>query len=543
MWRLGRMAIKHKLISIIMATSISALLLVGVIVVIWGQITVRRSLVENLSAQAEMIADNCTAAVAFDNAEDAESILKTLRAQPSVVFGKIHTLTEENFAKYSRDDIDKDILIEHQEDDGYVFEGGVLNVSKSIILDGEKTGLVCIQSDLIPLRTSFRRTVSIFAVAMLFASLAAFLLSSRLQRIISGPILNLTEVATLVSDKKDYSTRAQVESNDEVGLLTGAFNGMLGQIQEHQAAMIGANEQLEERVRERTAELEQTHRKLMETSRQAGMAEVATGVLHNVGNVLNSVNVATQSIKKRLVNLKVDNLAKAMVMLEEHADNLDTFLTADERGIKLRVYLNQLSEGLVEEQKELIELTGTLDERVQSIAEIVNVQQSYAKSGGVTEIVSVRDVVEDAIAVNLAGLGRHGADLEREYEDLPPILLDRQKLLQIIINIISNAKYSLQTASKQDKLITIRIKKKGQEHFQIEISDNGVGIVAEDITNIFRHGFTTRTEGHGFGLHSAALAAKEMAGELCAHSDGPGKGATFVLELPLRTNPERVAIQ
>jgi len=368
-----------------------------------------------------------------------------------------------------------------------------------------------------------RNYILIISIAV---AASAALMGLYISKSISKPLSKLRDATAEISKRNLKAANQQLEAG--------------------QQQLKAANQQLESEITERKRaqeDLGKTHNKLLEASRRAGMAEVATGVLHNIGNVLNSVNVATQSIKKRLVNMKVDNLAKAMELLEEHADNLDTFLTADERGRKLCIYLNQLSEGLVEEQKELIESTDTLNERVQSIAEIINVQQSYAKSGGVTEIVSVRDVVEDAVSVNLAGLDRHGADLEREYEYLPTLLLDRQKLLQIIINIISNAKYSLQTANQRDKLITIRIKRKGQECFQIEVSDNGVGITAEDLTHIFRHGFTTRKEGHGFGLHSAALAAKEMGGQLHAYSDGPGKGATFVLELPLKTNLERVAIK
>jgi signal transduction histidine kinase len=185
----------------------------------------------------------------------------------------------------------------------------------------------------------------------------------------------------------------------------------------------------------------------------------------------------------------------------------------------------------------LAELDG-LTKNVEHIKQIVAMQQSYSKLGGVRETLSLAEVVDDALQLNDAALGRHGVKVAREYEPLPPLALDRHKVLQILINLIRNAKYALDDANPPVKQLTIRLGRNGCNTVQVAVSDNGVGIAPENLTRIFQHGFTTRKDGHGFGLHNAALAAQEMGGTLRVHSDGTGRGATFTLELPLPSTTE-----
>jgi len=143
------------------------------------------------------------------------------------------------------------------------------------------------------------------------------------------------------------------------------------------------------------------------------------------------------------------------------------------------------------------------------------------------------ELVEDALRIHEIELERHDVSVIRQYDNgLPSITVDRHKVMQILLNLIRNAKYACEDSQRNDKRVTVRIT--GDEQWiKISITDNGVGIPAENLTRIFSHGFTTRKNGHGFGLHSGALAAREMGGELLVKSDGPGTGATFILELPL----------
>ena len=553
--RLQNMAIKYKLISIIMLTCIVALMLAGIVFIIYERIHIRRDMVENLSTQAAIVADNCKAALAFDDAEDAQETLKALRAEPSIVFACIYNKSSEVFAQYHREGTDIKVPLSEPQASGYRFDNNFLAVFQSIILDGQTIGTVSVWSDLNPLKVMLKRNTMIIIAVLALSSLAAYLISSRLQRVISTPILSLAEVAKVVSEKKDYSTRAVKQSNDELGLLIEAFNEMLEQIQQQNLALVEAKEQLETRVRERTAELTTTNeqlttevaerkraeadlkdaqKKLVDTAHRAGMAEVATDVLHNVGNVLNSINISTTLITEKVSSSELTNLKQLSDIINEHIDDLGTFLTEDPRGKHIPVYLSEVSTLLIDEQADIINRIRVLAENVQHIKNIVSMQQSYAKVSGLEMPSSLVELVEDAVQINSAGLQRHGSQIVREFEELPAVEIDKQKVLQILVNLISNAKYALSDSDKEEKILTIRVHKHCENRVRIDIIDNGIGIPEENLTKIFSHGFTTKKHGHGFGLHSGALAAKEIGGSLAVHSDGIGKGSTFTLELPFR---------
>ena len=281
------------------------------------------------------------------------------------------------------------------------------------------------------------------------------------------------------------------------------------------------------------ARLEAAQKAMIDASRQAGMAEVAAGVLHNVGNVLNSVNVSANLLNENLHKSKASGVGKAVALLREHEADLGGFFTHDPRGKQLTVYLAKLAECLNAEQSSAIEELQVLRKNIEHIKEIVAMQQNYARIVGLTEKVRVTDLVEDALRLNSGSLDRHEIELTRQYdEDLPEIIVERHKVLQILVNLIRNAKYACDESGRDDKRLVVRVEK-GEQCVNICASDNGVGILPENLTRIFNHGFTTRKDGHGFGLHSGALAAKEMGGTLVAHSEGPGKGASFTLSLPL----------
>jgi PAS domain S-box-containing protein len=279
--------------------------------------------------------------------------------------------------------------------------------------------------------------------------------------------------------------------------------------------------------------IEQVHRQLLEVSRRAGMADVATGVLHNVGNILNSINVSTNLLVEQVKASRVHSAAKLADLFEEHAADLRRFLTEDQRGRQVPAYLKQLAGRLREEQGGWLRELESLVRNVDHIKEIVAMQQSYARVSGVTETVPVRELVEDALKMHSGAYLRHAVNLVREYEEVPPITVDKHKVLQILVNLLSNAKYACDEGGPAEKRVTVRIAPAADDRVKIEVADNGVGIPPENLTKVFGHGFTTRRSGHGFGLHSGALAAKELGGTLTASSPGPGQGATFVLDLPL----------
>jgi signal transduction histidine kinase len=293
-----------------------------------------------------------------------------------------------------------------------------------------------------------------------------------------------------------------------------------------------AHEGLEVRVRERTAELEELHRQLLDISHKAGMAEVATGVLHNVGNVLNSVNISSSVVTERLKKSRIGHLSKAVRLLRDHQADLGTFITSDPTGMQMPMFLSQLSDHLAGEQADVLNELAHLQKNVEHIKEIVSNQQAYATSAGLSEMIDLHEILEDAMRIHHSAIMRHDINVVMELAQVPRVLADKHKLLQILVNLLSNAKHAMKESPV--KTLTLRIES-ANDSVRVSVSDSGCGIPAENMSRIFAHGFTTKKGGHGYGLHSGALAAKQLGGELRATSDGPGRGAVFTLELPLET--------
>ncbi|MDP6446396.1 MAG: HAMP domain-containing sensor histidine kinase, partial [Pirellulaceae bacterium] len=227
-------------------------------------------------------------------------------------------------------------------------------------------------------------------------------------------------------------------------------------------------------------------------------------------------------------------------IVEQNLPNLSTFIADDPRGKHLPNYLIEAGKVLNQERETVMEKVASLTKKIDHIKDIVATQQSYAGSSGMAQPVSVAELMEDAVQINSASLERHQIVVERNYSELPEVTLDKQKLLQILINLVANAKQAVQENTSVHGHIEL-IVKRDDDDFQLEVVDNGVGILQENLDRIFRHGFTTKQGGHGFGLHSAALAAKEMGGSLTVESEGRGSGARFKLRLPLRTEAAAVA--
>ena len=298
------------------------------------------------------------------------------------------------------------------------------------------------------------------------------------------------------------------------------------------------NDELQSEIAERKlakAELEKTHKDLIESSRLAGMAEVATSVLHNVGNVLNSVNVASSCVADSLRKSKSADLEKVVAVMREHEADLGEFITRDSKGKHMVAYLAQLSTHLKDEQSTVLKELAGLQKNIEHIKDIVTMQQSFAKVSGVAETINVADLVEDALNMHVSGLNRHDIKIRKEIEDVPPITIEKHKVLQILVNLVRNAKHACQSSERIDRQLTLRVCN-GGDRIKVVVIDNGIGIPPQNLTRIFGHGFTTKKGGHGFGLHSGVLAAQEMGGTLTAHSDGVGQGATFTLELPCKSS-------
>jgi two-component system, NtrC family, sensor kinase len=374
------------------------------------------------------------------------------------------------------------------------------------------------------------RYVLLFGLASLVLEL--LLVSWVLRQQISRPLLAFTRAADQVA-AGDFKVSVESSRDDELGQLAQAFRLMAQEVQRREEQLRRANEGLEQRVEERTRELKETHQRLMETARRAGMAEIATSVLHNVGNVLTSVTTSALVARERLGGLKLEQVGRLAGLLEQHQSHLAAFLTKDERGRTVVPFLSRLGEHLQQERQALSTLLDEVGKYTDHIGTIIRWQQGYARNVVVQEPVVLAELLEDALRVNTAGLERHGVQVERSLEPLPPVLLDKHKVLAILINLISNAKYALDALPPGQRRMSVKLERLGADRLRVGVRDNGVGIAPELLTRIFEYGFTTRKGGHGFGLHSSALAAQDLGGSLKAHSEGPGQGASFTLELPL----------
>ncbi len=287
--------------------------------------------------------------------------------------------------------------------------------------------------------------------------------------------------------------------------------------------------------------LVQAHEDLVKASRLAGMAEIATGILHNVGNVLNSVNVSTTLIHEQVKKSRVSSLGRVVALLEEHRTDLGTYLTVDPKGTQLPGYLASLARHLETEREELLREIRGLADSVDHVKQIVAMQQAYAKAGGVLELLALPELVEDALRLNAARVAKAGIEVVRRFDDVPSVLVDRHRTLQILVNLVTNAVHAIHESATASGRVVVGLSWDGANRVRLSVEDNGRGIAPDHLHRVFQHGFTTRKDGHGFGLHSGALAAKEMGGSLSVHSAGPGLGATFVLELPAGRPEARAA--
>lgn len=305
-------------------------------------------------------------------------------------------------------------------------------------------------------------------------------------------------------------------------------------IQRFNRALHNANSQLEQRVSERTEELQRAQSTLMATARQAGMAEIATNVLHNVGNVLNSVNTSADSIGRHMRMSRGEGLVRAVEMLDAHRNDLGTFLHDNPKGRLLPEYLRQVSEAMSEERASILDELHSLTKSINHIKEIVSTQQSLAGLSTLTESIDPLELIEDALRMQSDAFARHRIEVIRQFETTGPRPLDRHRTLMILINLLGNARQAMTHTTGRPRRLAIAALLSDDDRLLISVTDNGEGIAPENLNLIFTHGFTTRPDGHGFGLHSCALAAMEMGASLTVHSDGPAQGASFVLVMPAR---------
>lgn len=281
--------------------------------------------------------------------------------------------------------------------------------------------------------------------------------------------------------------------------------------------------------------LQDAQYQLLDAAHKSGMAEMATGVLHNIGNILNSVNVSVEEVARVARTSKVVGLEKANTMVKDHMSDLGDFFTNDSKGKKLPDYFIKVGGIVRGEMATVLEETTTLREKVTMMKDVISTQQAYAHTGFFNEEFQIEPLIQDALKVQEASVRKWGVNVTTDIQAVPDIVGQKSKLLQVITNLIKNAKEAMLENDIHNKPkemgVTVGLYK--DKSVFVCVKDNGCGIDQDNLDKIFNHGFTTKEAGHGFGLHASANAMTEMGGSLTAQSEGENLGATFTVSIPV----------
>lgn len=286
-------------------------------------------------------------------------------------------------------------------------------------------------------------------------------------------------------------------------------------------------------------ELEETKDELVDKAHKAGMADIATGVLHNVGNILNSVNTSSSIMEQTIRNSKVEGLKKANALLRKNMDHIEEFIAEDPKGKKLLSYYLKIEDLMVEEQQTMLKHNFRLNEKIHLINDVISTQQNYAGAERYVETVSLPELVESALTLQSGSIDRHDINVEKNLDkSVPKVEGQKTKIIHILVNLFKNAKEAIAEAGidKEPKVIVDLCQDESAVY--LSITDNGCGITTDKLNKVFNHGFTTKKEGHGFGLHSCSNYMTEMDGQLTVDSDGLNQGATFTLVFPKPSKTE-----
>lgn len=291
-------------------------------------------------------------------------------------------------------------------------------------------------------------------------------------------------------------------------------------------------EQLEKLISKRTIELKEVQGQLIEKAAKAGVAEIAAGTLHNVANLLNSIKTSSNAIDAVVEHSAFSGFMKANDLLKANLNDLPTFFSPDNKGEKLIQYYLKVEESLQEESRSIKQELKRLNEKIDVISDVIAAQQSYAGVTSLTEPYSLITIVEDAVRLEAGLIDRYSISIVKKYQEIGPALIQKTKLIHVLVNLINNARDAMLQMPKDQRTLTFTIEEANNEAI-LKVTDTGKGINEEHLGKIFTHGFTTKKDGHGFGLHSSASFVDEMGGKIWVESEGEGKGATFMIQLPL----------
>ncbi|MBL8889826.1 MAG: HAMP domain-containing protein [Planctomycetaceae bacterium] len=356
------------------------------------------------------------------------------------------------------------------------------------------------------------RVAAYFATAFMAIGglLTMLVLAFVLRSQITEPLTKMADHAvklTHATSSRDSKERLNLGRRDEIGVLGKEFDHLI----DH---------------------LDQSRKKLSEAAHQAGMAELAGEILHNIGNAANSLNCSIAQLETRISESKINGLNRSMGLLHDHANNLEHFFLKDPRGPRLVQYLFDVNQAIQEERVENQRELARIRDTANHISEIIHAQQAFAKRTDFRQEIDLQSLVSQAIAINQQLIQAMGVRLIQSVPDLPELMLNRNKITQVLVNMIRNGLQAMQNQLPNHRLLKVQCRLVDQRDLEIEISDTGIGFDEHTQAKLFTHGFSTKTTGNGLGLHYCANAIREIGGTISATSPGPGMGATFRIRIP-----------
>lgn len=449
----------------------------------------RRASVHRANAIAAILASAASPALEFEDEENASELLGWLEKTPETLYARVIRQDGTTLAHWSREGIK--VASEASSTRALHVETPIrsLGGTEGTLLTG--FSLRDVQRE----KATAQRSVALGTLVLMALGLAACVV---LGSYLVAPIKQVTATAHRIASGESASRASlRTDRRDEVGQMAEALDMMYSQLQD--------------------------------ASRQAGMAEISTGVLHNVGNVLNSINVSMTVVSEKIECSRVPRLRKAAALALELSTSVAPEFV-DERLPKLAAFLGNISEVIAQEHALLAREAAQVREDVDHVKNIVAMQNTYARAAIVAEEASPAQMIDHALKTQATSYARHDIKVERDDEDIGDRLLDKHRTMQILINLLANAKDALRN-EERERVVSIR-SWLDADQLTIEVRDNGMGIAKQKLDRIFALGFTTKVDGHGYGLHASANTATEMGGSLECSSEGIGLGACFTLRLP-----------
>ena len=487
----------------------------------YRQVQVR--LEDTLLATARITAATSSAALAFGDSDAATEILASLRHDPLISSAILYDQKNHAFSTYNNKPNGRPEIAPSE-------------ISVDVVHAGVTYGRLVLRG---AIDSELRRTavtwMSAYGIGLLVALVATVFIARRFQNQIANPLQRLANTALRITHERDYKARAELEGSAEITDLAIAFNAMIAEVARRDAKLAQKVEALNKEVREREAvesALRDNQHAMLKLSREAGMAEVAVGVLHNIGNVLTSINVSSDLLSTRLATCRRRPITNLRTLLDQPTAHTAAIFSAHENGHELRKFISSLSGSISTEIDESIRLLGITQTGIAHLKRIVSSQQSLARTSRISEPIVLHDALHEAITLART-VSRNFTPISESPADGTLVLADRSMVVQILLNLLINAHESILSHAPAKPCISVQIAPADQGCLTLSITDNGQGIASEKLVSIFTYGYTTKPKGHGFGLHNSANAARTLGGELQVSSPGLGLGATFTLSLPI----------